>query len=122
MVHLATEDVDRGPVVSYCTVPIVGGSFTPLWKELDQQDSDQVKAKHGEQYPLFQLIRQAEFQREPYLIFETLQSLAQVQVLLRGGRVLDHTGQPLAATQPSGLCLDPQINNSMNSDGIQPLQ
>ena len=36
MIHLATEDVDRGPVVSHCTVPISGGAFAPLWEDLQR--------------------------------------------------------------------------------------
>ena len=33
MIHLATEQVDRGPVLSYCTVPLRGGPFDALWEE-----------------------------------------------------------------------------------------
>ena len=122
MVHLATEDVDRGPVVSYCMVPITGGNFAVLWDEMAQRDLEQVKIEEGEELPLFQLIRQAEYQREPYLLFETLGSVAEGQVVLGQGNVLDHTGQPLASTQPSGLCLDQQISLAMDRDGLHPVQ
>ena len=34
MIHLATEEVDRGPVLSHCVVPIVGGAFDADWRAL----------------------------------------------------------------------------------------
>ena len=121
MVHLATEDVDRGPVVSYCTVPLTGGTFTPLWEELDQQELARLKVESGEEFPLFQLIRQAEYQREPYLLFETLRCVAEGKVILRGGQALDREGQPLYLSQSSGLCLDQEISRAMADDGLKPI-
>ena len=122
MVHLATEDVDRGPVVSHCTVPLTGGSFAPLWEELDQGDLAQVRTEAGEEIPLFQLIRQVEYQREPYLVFETLRCVAEGRVTLSEGQVLDREGQPLHLTQPAGLCLDQEISRAMTDDGLQPIE
>ena len=121
MVHLVTEDVDRGPVLSYCTVPISGGNFVGLWEELDRQDWARLKEERGEEMPLFQRIRQAQYQREPYLLFETLRCVAEGQVVVGQGQLLDRTGQPLASTQPSGLCLDRQISEAMDADGLQPI-
>ena len=121
MVHLATEDVDRGPVVSHCTVPLTGGSFEGLWKELDQGDLAQVKTEVAEEFPLFQLIRQVEYQREPYLLFETLRCVAEGRVTPSEGQVLDREGQPLYLTQPAGLGLDPEISRAMADDGLKPI-
>ena len=121
MVHLATEDLDRGPVLSYCTVPLTGGKFQRLWTELGQQDLDLLKVESGEQFPLFQLIRQAEYQREPYLLFETLRGVAEGKVILREGQVLDWGGKPLYLSQSSGLCLDQEISRSMADDGLKPI-
>ncbi len=118
MMHLATEDVDRGPVVSYCTVPLIGGKFESLWDDLAQQDLSRLKAEEREVLPLFQLIRQAEYQREPYLVFETLRCVAEDKVLLRGGQVLGREGQPLKLTHSSGLCLDQEISRAMSDDGV----
>ena len=119
MVHLATEDVDRGPVVSYCTVPITGGEFSPLWAELEQQGLSNIKEAQGEDMALFQRIRQAEYQREPYLLLETLRSVAQGEVVLRSGRLLGHDGHTLARTHPSGLCLDAEMKLAMEADGLE---
>ena len=108
MVHLATEDVDRGPVVAYCTVPITGGPFDSLWRNWGRQDVAQVKSSIGEDSQLFQEIRQTEYRREPYLLFETLRAVAQEQAIIRDGQVLDQAGRPF-----NGLCLDREIDLAM---------
>ena len=118
MVHLVTEEVDRGPVVSYCTAPIVGGEFDPHWKGLKQLDLAQVRATQGEEFPLFRLIHEAEYQRERPLLFETLRAVAAGKVVVRGGRVLDDTGAPLNESMPPGLCLDDEIDRAMAEDGM----
>lgn len=119
MTHLATEDVDRGPVVSYCTASIAGGEFGAHWDELEQLDLGLVKSSSGEAYPLFQLIRQAEYRREPYLLLETLRALAEGNLAIRGLEVLDSSGQPLTRSAPRGLCLDPAIERAMAEDAAE---
>jgi len=119
MVHLATEDVDRGPVLSFCTVPITGGAFAPLWAELDQESLSELKATRGEELELFQRIRQAQFQREPYLLLETLRSVAKGQVILRGGHLTDGAGHPISTANSTGLCLDEDILKAMAADGLE---
>ena len=116
MVHLATEDVDRGPVVSYCTASITGPEFDPHWQRLAGQDLDQIKTSPGEGFPLFQLIRRAEYRREPYLVFETLRAVAEGRVIVRAGEALDRSGKPLASSLPQGLCLDQEIDQAMAED------
>ncbi len=120
MVHLATPEVDRGPVVSYCTVPITGGSFDPLWAQLTGQDLARLREEQGEELPLFQLIRSAGYRKEPYLLFETLRYVADGRVAPRPSRALDSAGNPLAATHPSGLCLDQAVERAMGEDGLLP--
>jgi phosphoribosylglycinamide formyltransferase-1 len=116
MMHLATEEVDRGPVVSYFTVPIVGGEFGRYWQDLDREDLGQIKAAQGEEFPLFQLIRHAEYRREPYLLLETLRAMSDGKMRIRDGQVWDETGQPLPLTMPKGLCLDWEIDRAMAED------
>jgi folate-dependent phosphoribosylglycinamide formyltransferase PurN len=119
MVHLATKEVDRGPVVSYCTAPIVGGKFESHWRALNQQDLEHIKLDRGEEFPLFQLIREAEYQREPYLLFETLRAVADSKVVVRDGLVLDAGSQPLEWSWPKGLCLDQEIDRAMAEDAVR---
>ena len=119
MVHLATEDVDRGPVLAYCTVPITGREFAPMWAKIEQQTLSILKAAQGEELALFQKIRQDQYRREPYLLLETLRSVAQGKVVLQDGRLLDRRGHNLADTHSSGLCLDEAIKTAMEADGLR---
>ena len=116
MVHLVTEEVDRGPVVSYCTAPISGGEFAQHRQSLDGKDLLEARASQGEEFPLFQLIRQAEYRREPYLLFATLQAMAAGDVVLRGGEVLGRDGLPLKLASPRGLGLDAKIDQAMRAN------
>ena len=109
MIHLATEEVDRGPVVSYCTAPIDGPDFAPGWQSLEGQDVAHIRATQGEDFPLFQQIRQAEYRREPHLLYETLRAVAEGRVIIRDGQPLTAEGQPLASFNPPGLCLDGEM-------------
>ena len=117
MVHLATKDVDRGPVISHCTVPITGGEFDPHWEGLSGQNLKQVKEAQGEDFHLFQLIRQAEYRKEPYLLSETLTAVSGGKVLIRDGQVLDPSGRRLADSAPRGLMLDLEIDQARTGSG-----
>ncbi|MSQ05755.1 MAG: hypothetical protein EXR54_05070 [Dehalococcoidia bacterium] len=119
MTHLATEDVDRGPLISYCTAPIVGGPFDSAWQAVDGQDLEQLKSQTGEELPLFQLIRQAEYRREPYLLLETLRAIGDGRLVIRQGKVLDGAGRLLYSSLPHGLCLDPEIDRAMAADAAK---
>ena len=119
MTHLATEDVDRGPVVSYCTASITGGEFGAHWEELEQLDLGLIRNSRGEAYPLFKLIRQAEYLREPYLLLETLRALSDGHLAIWGFDLLDGAGQALARTAPHGLCLDPAIERALAEDAAR---
>jgi folate-dependent phosphoribosylglycinamide formyltransferase PurN len=116
MIHLATEDVDRGPVISYCTVPITGGLFDRHWQTLAEQDLAEIKASQGEEFPLFKLIRQAEYTREPYLLAVTLRAIAAGDIGIRAGQILDRKGQTLTLASTGGLCLDREIDLEMAKD------
>jgi folate-dependent phosphoribosylglycinamide formyltransferase PurN len=113
MVHLATEEVDRGPVVSYVAVPITGPGFDEHWESLKGKDLEAVKKTEGEDFALFQAIRREQYRREPYLLFETLRAVSQGEISVNGGQVLDASGAPLSRTMPNGLCLDNQIAEAM---------
>ena len=116
MMHLATEVVDRGPVVSYVTVPITGGAFSEHWAALGSGDVEGIKAGQGEQFSLFQLIRREQYRREPYLVFETLRQLSLGTLTIKAGTVLDTQREPLSEYAPNGVCLDRQIEEMMADD------
>ncbi|PKB70596.1 MAG: hypothetical protein BZY87_08630 [SAR202 cluster bacterium Io17-Chloro-G6] len=113
MVHLATEEVDRGPVISYVTVPITGPGFDQHWKSLLTEDLRNIKKTQGEDFALFQTIRREQYRREPYLLFETLSAVSDGAVAVRGGQVFDASGAPLSRSMPNGLCLDQRVTRAM---------
>ncbi len=110
MVHLATEDLDGGPVITYFTLPIVGGPFDDLWGEIDGKPLLELKETHGEELPLFRLIREGVAKREPYLLAATLRSLEKGTVRIREGQVVGPDDRPL-----EGLCLDKEIEEALGS-------
>ena len=110
MVHIATEEVDHGPVVSYFTLPIKGGGFDELWPETVGRPVQELKEGAGEDLPLFRLIRQEGARREPHLLAATLSALSRGELRVRERRVLDSRGTPI-----EGLCLDREIAAALDS-------
>ena len=114
MVHLATEEVDRGPVVSYVTVPLTGPIFDRHWESLKGKDLEAVKKNEKEDLALFQAIRREQYKREPYLLFETLRAVSQGEIKIAEGQVLGASGARLSQTMPHGLCLDQRIAEAIS--------
>ena len=117
MTHLATEEVDRGPLVSYATVPLDTPQFETYWRELGDREAATMRAEQGEDYGLFRLIRAEQYAREPYLLLETLRAIGLGEVTLDvsmpGSEV---TIEETAAHDPQsygGLCLDDRIEAAM---------
>jgi folate-dependent phosphoribosylglycinamide formyltransferase PurN len=96
MMHLATPELDEGPVVTYCTYPIRGLSFDPLWQDVECRTLDEARAKKGEELPLFQAIRRAGVAREVPLVIGTLRAFADGRVAVRKGQPVDRDGNPIA--------------------------
>lgn len=92
--HLATEELDQGPAVSFCTFPITGEVFQPHWQSCSSQPVEELKARYGEELPLFKLIRQQGMMRERPLFVETLKYLVEGKIVLRNGKVYDAEGRP----------------------------
>jgi len=76
MVHSVTEEVDGGPVLSYCRFRIRGRDFDPLWADVAGHDIAELKMDPGDELPLFKAIRQAGVIRERPLLVATLCALA----------------------------------------------
>jgi folate-dependent phosphoribosylglycinamide formyltransferase PurN len=95
MIHLATPELDGGPVVTYCTYPIRGAEFGPLWHEVECRPLVEVRADMGEELPLFKAIRQAGVAREVPLVVETLRAFADGRVRIEGKRVVDASGREI---------------------------
>ena len=110
MVHLVTEDVDRGPVLSYFALPIVGEAFRDSWMEVDGKSLLEMKTTYGEELSLFRLIRQEGYRREAHLLAATLGTLAKGTIKVKGGRILDSCGEPIEA-----LCLNEEVEAALAS-------
>ena len=97
MIHLATEEWDRGPVITYFSFPLAGPLFDPLWEALGSRTIEKVQANQGEELPLFKRIREEGAKREPYLLLETIRAIAQGTVRITERQVTNAEGRPISA-------------------------
>jgi len=90
MIHVSTENVDEGPVLSTATFSVRGGEFDSLWADVNGADFDALKSDPGEDLPLFKAIRCAGLLRERPLLIETLKAVGEGQIDPTGaGDVVD---------------------------------
>ncbi|MDA1035507.1 MAG: formyltransferase family protein [Chloroflexi bacterium] len=103
MTFIVTDELDRGPQLTYDRVSIKGGHFDGLWAGIGDGSSDALKAAEGEEHPLFQAIRAEGVKREPVLLLETLKAIAEgsLSVAEPPAQPLDLTAQVEAASQGS---------------------
>ena len=97
MMHLVIPELDRGPVVSYCTYPIRGEPFDRYWQDIKQQPLDEVRQSQGEENPLFKTIRQHGFIRETPLIITTIRAFSEGRVKVSPNReITDAADRPIS--------------------------
>ena len=110
---LVTEDVDRGPVVSYVTVPLDTLELEGHWRDLGGRDVGEIRAREGEDFGLFRLIRAAQYRREPYLLLETLRAVSVGEISLDGGQVTVVGDGGGDAAGYGGVCMDGRVDRAM---------
>ena len=76
MIHIATPELDRGPVATFCSFPVTGDRFDPLWQDANNRDVSALRESGDETLPLFTAIREAGVVRERPLVVETLKAVA----------------------------------------------
>jgi folate-dependent phosphoribosylglycinamide formyltransferase PurN len=108
MMHLVTPELDRGPVITYCTFPIRGEPFDKHWQEIDSRPIAELKKEQGESNALFQLIRQHGLVREFPLIVSTLKAFNQGKIKIEASRIHGHQGKPI-----SGYNLTEEIDKAV---------
>jgi phosphoribosylglycinamide formyltransferase-1 len=90
MMHLVTEELDRGPAISYCSFPIRGGKFDPLWEDFERKQKsmslDEIIKSEGESEPLFSEVRLEGVRREIPLIIQTIKEFAERKI-----RIIDRS-------------------------------
>jgi folate-dependent phosphoribosylglycinamide formyltransferase PurN len=109
MIHLATEELDEGPVVTYCTFSLRGQAFDGLWASLGEGTSADIQALEGEQHPLFREIRRHGAARELPLVVATLKAFADGRLRIERGRPVDSAGRDI----PGGFDLSDEIDASV---------
>ena len=114
MLHLATEVLDAGPPLSYCSFPIRDPALAPLWSQLDSVGLDAARAE-GERQPLFAEIRRRGVGRERPLLVATLIALAEGSIRIEGGRPHGPSG-PIEG----GLCMNEEVERLMQAWGQMP--
>ena len=67
-IHLTTESLDEGPIVTYCTYSLRGPNIDLLWRSVEQRGLEEVRATDGESNALFQEIRRRGAARELPLV------------------------------------------------------
>jgi folate-dependent phosphoribosylglycinamide formyltransferase PurN len=87
-IHLATGELDAGPIVTYCTYPLRGANIDLLWRAAERRPVDELRATEGESNALFHEIRRRGAARELPLVVETLRAVAEGRLRLEKGRIL----------------------------------
>ena len=96
MMHLCTEEWDRGAAITYCGFPIRGEGYDDLWndmrRKLESRTLEEIRAEEGESEPLFRKIREDGAKRELPLIAETVAAFADGRVRIEGGHLMTPDG------------------------------
>lgn len=87
MIHLVTQELDRGPVISYCRFPITGNEWTTLWAQWDRDISDSASLEDRENHELFRKIRYEGEIRELPLLTNAIRELAYKRVVVREKKI-----------------------------------
>ena len=86
--HLSTAALDAGPIVTYCTYPLRGGSIDLLWRAVEGREAGDVRRNDGEALPLFQEIRRRGAAHEVPLLVETLRAFGDGRMRIDGERIM----------------------------------
>ena len=82
MVHIVTEEVDGGPVLSYCSFSTHGPGLDPLWDSVSERTLTEIKEADGEDNALFLRLREMGLVRERPLVVETLKAVSDGRINL----------------------------------------
>jgi phosphoribosylglycinamide formyltransferase-1 len=104
MIHLATAQLDRGPVVSYFRFSLRGPDWDPLWEQWRAKRATmsvaEIAAAEGEDEPLFAEVRRRGEVREIPLLYQTLRQFADGKLNTANGCVFaESTRLPLDLTE-----------------------
>ena len=112
-IHLVTEGLDEGPIVTYCTYPLRGPTIDLLWHAASDRPVEDLQATDGESSPLFLEIRRRGAAREIPLVVETLRAFADGRLRLDDGRIM--AGETRVV---GGFDLTPEIEQALSTAAI----
>jgi phosphoribosylglycinamide formyltransferase-1 len=87
MVHIVTEELDRGPVISYCRFPIQGPEWKLLWEQWKREIKPEAAIETRENHALFKKIREEGEIRELPLLRGAIRELAFENVVVNDKKV-----------------------------------
>jgi folate-dependent phosphoribosylglycinamide formyltransferase PurN len=86
-IHLTTEGLDAGPILTYCAFPLRGPTIDLLWRKAEGRTSRDIQEAEGEALPLFVEIRRRGVMREPSLLIHTARALATGGLRIEGDQI-----------------------------------
>jgi len=115
MIHICTEEWDRGAALTYCGFPIRGEGYDELWENMNKKIAESslsaVMKAEGTDEPLFKKIREEGTKRELPLIVSTIRLFSDGKVkinnkkLFRDGETIE---RPYDVTE--------EVNGSLSGD------
>jgi phosphoribosylglycinamide formyltransferase-1 len=103
LMNLVTPELDRGPVVAYCTFSIRGEPFDGYWQEIRGRSVEELRQTEGENNALFKLIRKHGLTREFPLIIATLKAFSEGKIRITPDkRVVDAENRPIKGYNLTG--------------------
>ena len=109
LMNLVTPELDKGPVVTYCTFSIRGEPFDNCWRDIEGRSVKEIRETEGTDNHLFKLIREYGVTRELPLIVSTLKAFSQGRIKITAGKkVIDAEGRPI-----NGYNLTDEINEQI---------
>ena len=115
MMHICTEEWDRGAAITYCEFPIRGGEYDRLWSDMEEKlktrTLDQIKKDEGQDEPLFKKIREDGAKRELPLIVSTISAFAEGKVRICNKK-LYAKDEPLSGPYDLSESVDSRLEES----------
>jgi len=113
MMHLVTPELDKGPVVAYCTFSIRGEPFDNYWRDIEGWSVKEIRETEGINNHLLKLIREHGVIRELPLIVATIRAFSRGEIKITADKkVIDSEGRPI-----NGYNLTNEINELLKREG-----
>ena len=110
MMHLVTNELDKGPRITYCTFTLRDPFIDPLWEKHEQQlkskSFSQIIKEDGEHNELFKEIRKRGVVRELPLVVQTLKIFSEGKISIKDKQIVVNN-----QVQHQPYCLTEQIES-----------